>query len=281
MPQAQVRGVNLTYEVLGGSGPWIAISPGGRRGMVSVRPLAELIAEAGYRVLIHDRRNTGASEVCLDGEGESREQAEDLVALMRHVGIAGPAYVCGCSSGARLTLTLAQHHPQVVKALLLWRVTGGEYAAKKLAFNYYEQFIAAAEKGGMEAVCATDHFAAMIKARPENRTILHAMGAEKFIANMRRWLATYHQGSAYPISGVAPEAMRAMTMPAIVVPGNDFIHPRIPGQTAHRLLPNSRYAEIFSHDVEVDVDFAAWDAKDPTLAAIFIDFLRACEAGRA
>ena len=281
MPVAQVRGVKLVYEVLGTTGPWIAISPGGRRGMVSVKPLGELIAEAGYRVLIHDRRNTGASEVNLDGEGESREQAEDLVALMGHVGITGPAYVCGCSSGARLTLTLAQYHPDKVKALLLWRVTGGEYAAKKLAFNYYEQFIAAAEKGGMDAICATDHFGAMIKANPDNRGILQAMGAEKFVANMRRWLATYHQGSANPISGIPPEAMRKMTMPAIVVPGNDFIHPRIPGQVAHRLLPNSRYAEIFSHDVEVDVDFAAWDAKDPTLAAIFIDFLRACEAGRA
>jgi pimeloyl-ACP methyl ester carboxylesterase len=97
MPVAQVRGVKLVYEVLGTTGPWIAISPGGRRGMVSVKPLGELIAEAGYRVLIHDRRNTGASEVNLDGEGESREQAEDLVALMGHVGITGPAYVCGCS----------------------------------------------------------------------------------------------------------------------------------------------------------------------------------------
>ncbi len=281
MPVAQVRGVSLVYEVLGNAGPWIAISPGGRRGMVSVRPLAELVAEAGYRVLIHDRRNTGASQICFDGAGESREQAEDQVALMRHVGITGPAYVCGCSSGARLTLTLAQHHPEMVKALLLWRVTGGEYAAKKLAFNYYEQFIAAARKGGIEAVCATDHFAALIKARPENRGILEAMGTEGFIAHMQRWLASYHQGSGHPISGIAPAAMRAMTMPAVVVPGNDFIHPRIPGQTAHRLLPNSRYAEIFSHDVEVDVDFAAWDAKDPTLAAIFINFLRDCEAGRA
>ncbi len=280
MPQARIRGVELVYEVLGTSGPWIAISPGGRRGLVSVKPLGLLIAEAGFRVLVHDRRNTGASGVNFEGDGESREQAEDLLALMRHIGINEPAYICGCSSGARLTLTLAMHHPAAVKALLLWRVTGGDYAAKKLAHNYYHQFIAAAEAGGMEAVCATDHFGAMIKANPANRDALMAMGAERFVASMRRWLAGYQAGANHPISGIPPEAMRRMAMPAIVVPGNDFIHPRIPGQTAHRLLPNSRYAEIFSHDVEVDVDFAAWDAKDPTLAAIFIDFLRDCEAGR-
>jgi pimeloyl-ACP methyl ester carboxylesterase len=281
MPTANIRGVALVYETHGSAGPWISISPGGRRGLVSVKPLARLIADAGYRVLIHDRRNTGASGIAFGGDSESVEQAEDQLALMRHVGIAGPSYVCGCSSGARLSLTLAMRHPEAVKALLLWRVTGGEYAAKKLAFNYYEQFIAAAQKGGMDAVCETEHFAAMIKANPRNRETLQAMGAERFVAAMQRWLAGYHRGSSHPISGVPPEAMREMTFPAIVVPGNDFIHPRTPGQVAHRLLPRSRYAEIFSHDVEVDVDFAAWDAKDPTLAAIFIDFLRDCEAGRA
>ncbi len=280
MPTATIRGVELVYETHGTAGPWVAISPGGRRGLVSVKPLALLIADAGYRVLIHDRRNAGASGIAFDGDSESVEQAEDQLALMRHIGITGPAYVSGCSSGARLSLTLAMRHPAAIKALLLWRVTGGEYAAKKLAFNYYEQFIAVARKGGMEAVCETDHFGAMIKANPKNRETLLGLGADHFVAAMERWLAGYHKGSAYPISGVPPEAMRAMTCPAIVVPGNDFIHPRAPGQAAHRMLPNSRYAEIFSHDVEVDVDFAAWDAKDPTLAAIFIDFLRASEAGR-
>jgi pimeloyl-ACP methyl ester carboxylesterase len=280
MPTANIRGVDLVYETLGATGPWISISPGGRRGLVSVKPLGLLIAEAGFRVLVHDRRNTGASGIAFDGDSESREQAEDQLALMRHVGITGPSYVCGCSSGARLSLTLAMNHPEAVKGLLLWRVTGGEYAAKKLAFNYYEQFIAAAGRGGIDAVAETEHFAALIKANPKNRDTLQAMGAEKFTAAMQRWLAGYHKGASHPISGVPPEAMRAMTMPAVVVPGNDFIHPRIPGQTAHRLLPNSRYAEIFSHDVEVDVDFVAWDAKDATLAAIFIDFLRDCEAGR-
>jgi len=280
MPTATIRGVELVYETHGTAGPWIAISPGGRRGLVSVKPLALLIAEAGYRVLIHDRRNTGASGIRFEGDSESVEQAEDQLALMRHVGITGPAYVSGCSSGARLSLTLAMRHPDAVRALLLWRVTGGAYAAKKLAFNYYEQFIAAARKGGMEAVCETDHFAAMIKANPRNRETLLGLGAARFVADMERWLAGYHQGSAYPVSGVPPEAMRAMTCPAIIIPGNDFIHPRAPGQAAHRLMPNSRYIEMFDHDVEVDVDFAAWDAKDPTLAAYFIDFLRAAEAGR-
>jgi len=31
MPVANIRGVNLNYEVLGAHGPWLALSPVGRR----------------------------------------------------------------------------------------------------------------------------------------------------------------------------------------------------------------------------------------------------------
>lgn len=273
MPVMNVRGVNLNYEVLGEKGPLVTITPGGRRGIGSDRALGLLLAEAGFRALMWDRRNTGASEIAFSGDNESREQAEDLLALIRALG-ESRVYVAGCSSGARCSLLLAAHHPEAVKALLLWRVTGGDYAAKKLAFNYYEQFIAAVEQGGIDAVAQTEHFAALIKANPRNRAILDGLGAEAFRAAMQRWLAGYHQGSGYPISGLSTEQMRAMTMPAVVVPGNDRIHPLAPGQAAHRLLPNSESHEIMAGEVDVDVDFAAWEKATGTLAGVFINFLR-------
>ncbi len=279
MPIMNVRGVNLNYEVLGSKGPLVTITPGGRRGIESDRALGMLLADAGFRALMWDRRNTGASEIAITGDNESREQAEDLLALIQALG-EKQVYVSGCSSGARCSLLLAAHHPEVVKALLLWRVTGGEYAAKKLAFNYYEQFIAAAEKGGIDAVAQTEIFGALIKNNPKNRAILDAMGAEGFRAAMQRWLAGYHTGSAHPVSGINPEAMRGLTLPVVIVPGNDRIHPRAPGQAAHRLMPNSEYHEVMYDDVDVDVDFAAWEQRNGTLAGIFINFLRAVEGGR-
>ena len=103
MQSAAVRGVKLVYEVLGRSGPWVTISPGGRRGLASDRALGVLLAEAGFRVLVYDRRNTGASEIGFPGDSESYEQAEDLLALLQTLGT-GPAYVAGCSSGSRLSL---------------------------------------------------------------------------------------------------------------------------------------------------------------------------------
>ena len=55
MPVANVRGAHINYEILGTHGPWVALSPGGRRALDNVRPLAQHVANAGYRVLIHDR----------------------------------------------------------------------------------------------------------------------------------------------------------------------------------------------------------------------------------
>jgi len=36
MPIANVRGANINYEVLGTSGPWVALSPGGRLDRASI-----------------------------------------------------------------------------------------------------------------------------------------------------------------------------------------------------------------------------------------------------
>lgn len=276
MPIMRVRGVDLVYEVLGDRGSWVTVTPGGRRGIAGERVLGALIAEAGYRVLLHDRRNVGASGIALTGESESMEQAEDLLALLQGLRT-GPVFLAGCSAGARMSLLLARHHPEAVKALLLWRVTGGPYAAKRLAFNYYEQYLEAVARGGMDAVCATEHFAAMIAANPANRETLQSMGAEAFTAHMQRWLNAFRKTADYPVAGISPTELRQMTLPAIVIPGNDRIHPAAGAQAAHRLLPYSIYREVMSQDVDVDADFAGWATKTGSLAAHFIDFLRACD----
>jgi pimeloyl-ACP methyl ester carboxylesterase len=65
MPVANIRGVNLNYEVRGTHGPWMALSPGGRRSLDMVKSLAQRMANAGYRVLIHDRRNCGLSDIAI------------------------------------------------------------------------------------------------------------------------------------------------------------------------------------------------------------------------
>ena len=82
MPVANISGVDIHYEILGERGPFVALQPGGRRAGSGVRSLAEKVAEAGYRVIAYDRRNTGASGVAIEGEAENDEWAEDLHELL-------------------------------------------------------------------------------------------------------------------------------------------------------------------------------------------------------
>lgn len=275
MPMAQIRGVALAYEILGSTGPWVALSPGGRRGREHVASLAGRIAAAGYRVLIHDRRNCGASDVMIAGEEpEFVIWADDLHALLEHVQ-ALPAVVGGSSSGCRLSLLFALRHPQAVRALLLWRVTGGPFAAQRLAETYYGQFIAAARAGGMAAVCETEHFRERIASRPANRARLMAMDPARFIAVMTHWRAYFLADAERPVIGARAEDLQSIAVPACIVPGNDKTHPRAVGRTAQRLLPGSELHELMGADLDLDLGpIEDWDAKEPEMAAIFLDFLR-------
>jgi pimeloyl-ACP methyl ester carboxylesterase len=281
MPVATVREVDINYEVLGDRGPWIAMQPGGRRGLVGVKPLAERIAEAGARVLIYDRRNCGASGVSFDGGNSENEiWAEDLRELLFQLD-ALPAFIGGSSSGCRLALLLALRHPAAVRGLLLWRVTGGAYAAERLVQNYYTQFIAMAQAGGMEAVCASEHFSELITANPANRGRLTAVDAKSFIAVMERWRRSFNEGAEHPVIGLSPAELRSIKVPACIVPGTDRTHPRAVGQAAHRLMPNAEYHEVVTEDrPDLDTAIEDWEKKEGLLAAIFIDFLRRTQRHR-
>ena len=253
-------------------------APGGWRGLVGVKSLAEKIAEAGCRVLVYDRRNCGASGISFDGgNSENEVWAEDLHALLSELD-ALPAYIGGSSSGCRLALLAALRHPADVHGLLLWRVTGGAYAAERLVQNYYTQFIEAAREGGMEAVCRTEHFSEMLASNPDNRARLLAIELQRFIAIMEEWRRAFNEGAHHPVIEVSPAQLRSLTMAACIVPGNDRVHPRAPGQAAHRLMPNSEYHEVLIEDrPDLDVALEDWNAKEGLLAAIFIDFLRRTE----
>ena len=59
----------------------------------------------------------------------------------------------------------ALRHPSAVQALLLWRVTGGPFAAQRLADYYSRHYIHAVQRGGMSALCETEHCHGRIQAR--------------------------------------------------------------------------------------------------------------------
>ena len=239
MPVAEIRGAQINYQVLGSGDQWVALTPGGRQEMDGVRSLAERIADSGYSVLLHDRRNCGASDVVIGGdESEQEIWADDLHALLQQLG-AGPAFIGGASAGCRVSLLFALRHPEAVRGLLLWWVTGGQFAADRLGENYYGQFIAAAEAGGMAAVCESEFFSARIAQNASNRDRLMAMEPGEFIAVMARWREFFIVGAKLPVIGATEKQLRSIAVPTCIVPGNDATHPRSVGDNLHTLIAGS------------------------------------------
>jgi pimeloyl-ACP methyl ester carboxylesterase len=282
MPLAKVRGVNINYRVLGEHGPWVALSPGGRRDISGIELLAGKVAETGYRVVVFDRRNCGASDVVIDGNDSEYEiWADDIHELLRQLG-ALPAFIGGSSSGCRTALLFALRHPEAVRGLLLWRVTGGRFACERLAQEYYGQYIAAAKQGGMAAVCEMEHWKERIEARPENRDALMKMNPERFIAVMSHWREYFLKGADLPVIGATEEELKSIKVPACIVPGNDNTHGRQTGENLGRLLSKSEVHVLFpKHHDEPLGPREEWDEKAGEMAALFGDFIKRAESRAA
>jgi pimeloyl-ACP methyl ester carboxylesterase len=279
MPIANVRGVAINYQVMGASGPWVALSPGGRRAIEGVESLSKRIAAAGYRVLVHDRRNCGASDVVIEGkESENQIWADDLHELLKQQN-ALPAWIGGSSSGCRLALLFAMRHPQATRGLLLWRVTGGLAAANRLAQRYYGQYIPIAQQGGMAAICATEEFSERIGERPENRERLMKMDPSHFIEVMSNWNRAFLDGADKPVIGATEAELKSLRAPACIVPGNDLSHLRSAAENLGRLMPDAEVHPLITKHYDLDVaPRAEWDAREADLAAIFLGFMKRVEA---
>jgi pimeloyl-ACP methyl ester carboxylesterase len=249
--------------------------PGGRRDMSGVRGLAQCIAEKGYRVLLHDRRNCGLSDVVIDGDDSEYEiWADDLYELMRQQD-ALPAFVGGSSSGCRTSVLFALRHPEATRGLLLWRVTGGRFACERLAKNYYQQYIDAARAGGMKAVCDLEHFKERCEAKQSNRDYLMRQDPQRFIAVMARWRKSFDESADLPIIGASEADLRSLKVPTVVIPGNDRTHGTATGKLAASLIPKAELHLIWEKDEDSDLTPAEdWDPKNEEMTGYFVGMMK-------
>ena len=275
MPRATINGGNINYEVQGTTGPWVSVSPGGRRGFNELGGYARRFSEAGFRVLVHDRRNCGGSDLLLSGDKQEHEiWADDLNALLTSLG-ATSAFIGGASSGARMALSYGLRYPKATKGLLLWRVSGSARSTKHLANQYYGSFAALAKTGGMEAVAASEHFKAVIARNPAARDQLMRFGAEAFIHSMNVWSERFMKGADQPIIGASEAELRAMRVPMCLIPGNDFVHARSSAHAVGKLVPGCEMHDIMPPGPDLEeIPFESWEQKEADIAKIFIDFMR-------
>jgi pimeloyl-ACP methyl ester carboxylesterase len=229
-------GSTLHYEIIG-KGPRIALTPGGREAGRVLMPLVEQLAQECC-VLTWDRRNSGASDLYFEtARSEYEIWADDLAELLAGIGFA-PAVIAGGSAGCRVSVNAAMRHPAIARAMILWSVSGGPFAAHFLGHIYHEIYIEAAKEGGMAAVAETPFFAARVAENPANRERLLAMDPARFIDAMRRWNEAFHTRPNDPIAGVS-SAVASIRVPTLIFDGNDDIHPPMSAETMAALIPTA------------------------------------------
>ena len=278
MPVSKINGVNINWRTVGDRGndahPWLVMTTGGRRGHDEFIPLAEKIARYGYRVMLHDRRNTGASDILIAGdEGEEFIWTRDMYALLSEQN-ALPAFFSGSSAGARTSILFTLNYPRAVRGLLLLRVTGGPFAAARSAEQYYGQFIRAAKEGGMAAICAMDAWKERISGQSSQRRIFGEAPGAAIHRRADALERDIRRRRALSGDGREPGAIARRQDTTLVIPGNDNTHSSASGLTAHRSIAGSELHQLPITDQDVPlIPFPDWSVYEPEIARVFADFM--------
>jgi len=245
VPTAKVNELTIAYEVIGDGRPWV-ITPGGRfsKDSPGVRELAQALAARGNRVLIWDRPNCGASDVCFDGQSESEMQADVLAGLLAGLDMT-PAVIAGGSGGSRVSLLAATRHREAAAALAVWWISGGVYGLMALGTHYCGESLAAAWNDGMEAVAALPEWAEVLERNPANQQRFLEQDPTTFVATMERWMKVYCPCGDELVPGLPDHDARAFDLPTLVFRSgvSDVHHTRATSERVAELLPTARLVE--------------------------------------
>jgi len=225
----EINGGNVVYEILGETGGFIALTPGGRysKDVPGLRPLAEELVTGGYRVLLWDRPNCGKSDVQFYGQSESHMRAETLHALITGLDI-GPCIIAGGSGGARDSMLTTMLYPEIVTKLVVWNIVGGVYGSFVLGSYYIVPSILAVRGLGMKGLLHVDEWKQRIAENPGNEERILTLDADGFLKVMLRWLNAFVSKPGQTIPGVEDEMFANIKVPTLIIRGgeNDWDHPK-------------------------------------------------------
>jgi 2-hydroxy-6-oxonona-2,4-dienedioate hydrolase len=225
----EINGGNVVYEILGDTGGFIALTPGGRysKNVPGLRPLAEELVNGGYRVLLWDRPNCGKSDVQFYGRSESHMRAETLHALISGLDI-GPCIIAGGSGGARDSILTTMLYPEIVTKLVVWNIVGGVYGSFVLGSHYLVPSILAVRGLGMKGLLHVDEWKQRVAENPVNEERILALDTDEFLKVMLRWLNAFVSKPGQTIPGVEDEMFDNIKVPTLIIRGgeNDWDHPK-------------------------------------------------------
>lgn len=229
MPAVTVNGGKVVYEILGTTGDLIVLTPGGRysKDIPGLRPLAEALVAGGYRVLLWDRPNCGASDVQFFGQTESHMRAATLSGLLAELDT-GPVILAGGSGGARDSMLTTMLYPELVTDLVLWNIVGGVYGTFNLGAYYVLPSLQTVRGLGVEGLLRMKEWRERIAENPGNEQRLRDLDSAEFVKLSLRWLNAYVPKPGQTIPGVDDELFERIQVPTLIIRGGarDMDHPK-------------------------------------------------------
>lgn len=121
MPTLQIDDHSIYYETHGQGDPLVLISGLGNSCLSWWKQIEPLSKK--FRVTVLDNRGIGNSSR-VSAAFTVQDMADDAATIIRALG-SGPSYVAGTSMGGFIAFTLAVHHPERVKKLILVATSAG------------------------------------------------------------------------------------------------------------------------------------------------------------
>ena len=265
MATALIDGINTRYEVSGQGEPLLMFSPGGfdatldKWSTLGIYGKTKMMAAltAHFQCIVFDRRETGHS-----GGRVQRITWADYVAqgkgLLDHLGIARAHLMGGCM-GCAPVVAFAAAHPEASRSMVLyWPVGGAKYRIN--GQQRFAQHWAFVQQEGLAAVLAlaqasNKSFSEDPRAGPWVSVLRHdaafaaafvAMDVEAYkLAVLATQRALLDRDTA---PGAEPEELLRLTVPTLIVPGQDNSHATSAARYLQECLSQSDYWDLAPAD---------------------------------
>jgi len=233
----------VVYEIAG-TGPRLVWCHGLGSSRVGDRDVIDALADH-FTVLAYDARGHGESPPVLDERLYNYPAlSRDLRELLDHVGWER-VILTGASMGAGTVVRLAMEQPARVVALVIARPASAGTAASERLQMLFRLGGEALRSGGWDAAVE------FLMSIPEAASQL--VGDETRVAALREEWSRHDPASigaaliGMPASApLTPDLdVRSIVAPALVIPGNDQIHPREAGEAVAKLIPGATLAPPF------------------------------------
>jgi 2-hydroxy-6-oxonona-2,4-dienedioate hydrolase len=93
----------------------------------------------------------------------------------------------------------------------------------------------------MEAVVKSPFFADRIAANPDNRQRLMGLDPVEFAEQMKCWNRAFYFSADASLAGVSDNALSTISVPTLIVAGNDAVHPPSVSDAIARLVPGATH----------------------------------------